>query len=424
MMLSRFCGTILLAVILAGLSVSGGCATAPSPPTSSHSEDRNSRTVLKVVLYPFIPEHTAFFYDIKRAFEKENASIDLQIIDLKDNYYDCDEAHAITNTQADVYELDSVFLADFVKGKKLQPLPPVLRPSINQFLQVAEEASQFENDWYGVPHWACTNFLFFKTGDALASVKRFSDIERLLGNPHALHAGLLMDAKGKSTLGELYLDALIDGHETIEKAEPFLNKDNMDPASVGTLRKAVALCDPGFCRDSDYHAASGFYARRFARMDGRALIGYSERLYYAIDEGLNSCKKANGMEKECLKRDEIDFVELPLADSGSRPFAWVDLLAISSSCIGQCLNDATKFIAFVTKLEEVKKSLIPEWGTAPRYLLPAHVSLYNDPAILKEAPLYPRMLEAIERAVPVTGVQLNSRLRQIGKELDKKLPAH
>lgn len=390
--------------------------------TTLTHEEHSQRRALKVILYPFVPAKNSLFYAIEQEFEKAHPLIDLQYVDLAGNYYDTNKANAITNTEADVYELDSVFLVDLVKGERLQPLPDRLKPANGQFVSVAEQASQYEGTWYGVPHWVCTNFLFFQKGDSLQDAGSFADIERTIGSHHDRGKGLLIDIKGKSTIGELYLDTLIDNFGSLEKSAPYLHKEKINQEAEATLGRAVSLCDRGYCRDDDYHDTPGFYARRFARNDGRALVGYSERLFYVLDERLNSCRKDGENEQECIDPKGIDFIELPLSASGSQPFAWVDTFAIAKACRGQCLDDATAFIAFVTSKEQVKQSLLPAWHTAPRYLLPAHVALYNDKDLLKEAPLYSRMLSSLQRAIPVTGYQLNTNLREIGKELDQRLP--
>ncbi len=403
-----------LVLVLAGLSTLS-CTTIPQ--TETHE-----RRPLKVILYPFVPAKDALFSAIEQEFERRYPSIDVQYIDLAENYYDPGKDKAITNTDADVYEVDSVFLVDLIEAQRIEPLPRRLQPTRGIFLTVAEQASQYEGVWYGVPHWACTNFLFFAKGDPLKDAKTLLDVERVIGAAHQRGKGLLIDVKGKSTIGEWYLDALIDQYGSLDKALPFLSADNIHQGAEDALRRTVALCDKGYCRDADYHEALGFYARRFARKDGRALAGYSERLFYVLDERLNSCRKDDPDEQECLAGADIDFIELPLAETGSQPFAWVDIMTIAKACQGQCLSDATDFIGFVTSQAEVKSALLPAWHAAPRYLLPAHVALYHDPDLLREAPLYQRMLFSLQRALPVTGRRLNTNLRQIGKTLDSRLP--
>src|SRR6266852_3911607 len=109
----------LLGIALA-VTVLDSCGQAPS-------QSDGQRHHLRVVLYPFIPEFTYAAETVKRLFEAENPDIELAVLDLSDNYYappkpgKTDPTY-IGNVETDIYELDSVFLADFVKDQKIQPL--------------------------------------------------------------------------------------------------------------------------------------------------------------------------------------------------------------------------------------------------------------------------------------------------------------
>ncbi|MDC3961879.1 extracellular solute-binding protein [Polyangium jinanense] len=372
---------------------------------------------MTVALYPFLPDYQSLFYDIEHSFERDHPDVDLQIIDLSANYYNEDEPQAITNTNAQVYELDGVFLADFIDQKRIQALPKELVPPANTMVQVAEDSAKVKNEWWGLPHWACTNYIFYRSGDPLGSAGTLKDVESLIGVKHSPDQGLLVDAKGKSTLGELYLDATLDELGDLSAAEPYLLDTNLLGGATANLQRAITLCDTGMCRDSDYHEATSFYARQFARKRGRALVGYSERLYYIALEQHESCRKG-----ECLDLEDIEMKPLPLSDKGSHPFAWVDMLTISTTCDEKCLPDATAFIAHVTSSAEVKRSLLPaRYGAPPRYLLPARTDLYTDKDVLVAAPLYSKLRPALSGAIPVRGRKLNARLRAIGKKLDKEI---
>src|SRR5262249_54231659 len=149
----------------------------------------------------------------------------------------------------------------------------------------------------------------------------------------------------------------------------------------------------------------GFYARLFARGQGRALVGYSERLYYVGDETLSDCRKG-----ECQGLDKIALVPLPLSSNGSQPFAWVDSFTIASGCSKQCLLDAEVFIRHVASVDAVRAQLTPGWGQAPRYLMPALADLYADERLLKVAPLYTKLYPAVQNAIAVRNAGLNKAL--------------
>src|SRR5262245_23399119 len=94
------------------------------------------RRPLRVVLYPFVPDKISLFRLVEQSFERSHPEIDLQIVDLSDNYYDTDAPHAVTNTDADVLEVDSVFMQDLIDTRRIQPLSPEVRRSAGPMLRV------------------------------------------------------------------------------------------------------------------------------------------------------------------------------------------------------------------------------------------------------------------------------------------------
>jgi thiamine pyridinylase len=199
-------------------------ALSASAPSANPSEDilgnpgsGGPRRKLKVVLYPIIPAFTDYMFQIKTGFEDSPDGRDIQIEfqDLTVGYYDPTNKNFIEAAQADVYEIDSAFLNDFVSSAKIQQLPGRLFPKPGEFLANAQHAAQFDGKWYGVPHWACGNLLFFQKDDsALASVRTLSDLQKAIGTTHQPGSGLFIDLKGKSTLGEFYLMSLFDRYQT------------------------------------------------------------------------------------------------------------------------------------------------------------------------------------------------------------------
>ncbi len=97
--------------------------------------------------------------------------------------------------------------------------------------------------------------------------------------------------------------------------------------------------------------------------------------------------------------------------------SWVDIMAVREGLTDIQIQDATSLIKFYTSFKTNKDLLIPEWGKAPRYLLPARKDLYSNPEILDEAPLYERFYEIVQKATAITGPALNQNLRQIGKKI-------
>src|SRR5271167_965687 len=76
--------------------------------------DGNAR-ILRVEMYPFVPNADEIALKIKELFEAGCPGLDLQIR-RNANYYATDDS-GILAADADVYEIDSVFFDDFIKHR-------------------------------------------------------------------------------------------------------------------------------------------------------------------------------------------------------------------------------------------------------------------------------------------------------------------
>jgi thiamine pyridinylase len=374
----------------------------------------NSTRTLKVSLYPYIPDARGAAWTIKERFEAEYPHISLKI-SFNSNYYD--PGKGILSEDADVYELDSVFLADFVD--KIQPLSSAVQLKSIPLVPFAAAAAIENNTLYGAPHWICGNFLIYRKDDReIAEVRNLRDLEKFFGSSPPIKLGLLIDLYGTSTLGEMYLDSLMDHYKSKDVVILHTDPKNIDQTAEAAIQRVLALVAQGFARDENYHRTTGFYARQFARGNGRALVGYSEQLYYALSESKQACRK----DEKCLEVANIEVAEWPIDDEGSQPIAWVDMFVIDKRISGQKRADAETFINFMLELSTYKLLLNPDDGTPPRYLLSAREDVYAE--VEKDLPHYADFRRAIDKAVPITDKGLNSRLRSIGHALNDKLPPH
>jgi thiamine pyridinylase len=393
----------------------------------------NHRT-LRVALYPFVPDKDGLFSQVKSSFEHRHPDITLTIVDLSGNYYDESSPGAITNTDADILEVDSVFLDDLVAAGRVQALRSSVVRDKALFAPVARGAMDVGWSTYSIPHWLCTSYLFVASQDVLARAKSFDEIADGIPESHGADQGLLIDLKGRSILGELYLDVLPNRDRSFQdrtlarvgfstfawsmrrNGSSHPTQSSWDTHVARVLTELRRMCDKRYCRDAQLHSDVGSYPRLFAHKHGRALMGYSEGLYYIEREARNACQSG-----ECLATGAITALAPPLAQGGARPFAWVQGFMVAKSCMGRCLADAELFINEVTSAKRVRASLIPAAGEAPRYLLPALVALYSDPTLLRAAPLYRDLYQAVEQAIPVRGPHLNRNLRDIAQKLDKEV---
>lgn len=376
---------------------------------------QSPRRQLVVSMYPYIPNADNFYRKVETEFERLNPEVDV-IIRLNADYYD--ETAGIINEEADIYEIDCIFMDDFLAKQKIQELPNINLAGLGSFA-VGIFATYSNKKLYGLPHWACGNFLFYNKNDAaLTNVQSLKSLENAIGANPSIKNGLLIDLKGKLTLGELYADGVYDKYGYSPQGnnlDAFCRPEKMDSSVVASMCRLPNITYSNWGRVSDYHDKIGFYPRQFAKGNGRAMVGYAESLYSMIDEINNAC----ATEENCFDKANIAVKGFSLADV-SFPIGWVDALSLDSKLSGQKLTDANNFIQFCTSDAGYKMALIPDYGEAPRYLLPAYKKYYTDPEILKNAPLYAQFLPLVERMIPVRGVGISASLRQIGKTIDTK----
>ncbi len=375
---------------------------------STATSKENEATTLRVALYPYVPNRLALFYRVEEIFEARNPGVNLELVDdttLIWEYY----SGGLQATTADVYEVDTILLSDLVKSGKISAikLPP------GSYTDEAISAVTREGQVYGVPHWLCGNFLFYKKGDKeIENAATWKDLNEVLLNRNE---AMFVDFKGKSTLGEWYLTAL-SGIYGLEKAQSLvLENDVLDENAVSNLQVMLKSCPAGFCRNDDLHDRTGYYARAFIAGKSSGYVGYSESIHFGIQYSINNCTSTSG----CLPTDDIAVRRLPgYSDSlVNEGIGWVDALALDANLDDKKKKLATSFIEFMVSEEAYQAILEPEWGEAPKYLIPAKTDIE-----IENAPLYDSFYKAHSGRKTGTLVGLNNKLREIGKKLDCKLP--
>ncbi|MFT3765966.1 MAG: hypothetical protein QM820_10680 [Minicystis sp.] len=415
---------LMLAIAIAGCG--GQPPSVAAPPTSSDGDRAPAappsppKRTLRVGLYPYVPDAAYNFELARRAFEEARPGATIEAVPLG-NYYKSKEADSAMKAHADVIELDSVFMVDAIKTGRIRALPPAVAPSAAEYAPVAVAVARPEGAWFGVPRWLCGNFLY-TTRDRVASFATLGAMEKAIVPAHPRGQGLLFDGKGGSTLGEMYFDAAFDANGgALAPALAMIDAATLDTAAgsdgaVKNLRRLLHLCDAGDCRSDDIHANHpDEYAKRFARKEGVAFIGYSEATHAILGQ-IDDCKRKGNA---CLAPSDIAVTALTIADGPSKPFAWVDSLAITTECESrypECVDDAAAFIKAVTTDEHLLRLLLPHDGKPPFYLMPAKQTI-ND-KLDAAAPMYPMFRGLIAGASPIVGEKLGDKLRTVGGKLD------
>jgi thiamine pyridinylase len=387
----------------------------PAQAQERYCSDGNAR-VLRVELYPFLPRADEIALKIKQLFEAGCPGLDLRIR-MNTNYYATDDS-GILAADADVYEIDSVFFDDFLKRRNPKLPSQSVLDMAGPVVPFAKDIATSGGTQFGIPHWICTDFLIFRKAlPQVGAIKGPADAARVFAE---LGKGPLIDLRGQTTLGELYLSVLVAHYGSAREALKHLDPDNLDDYAVAVLRGFIDMEPLGFGRDQDYHLRDGFYARQFVRGSGSAFVGYSEDTYYALEETAQSCLKG-----ECLGKDDLDVALWPFADEGAKPVGWVDMYMMDSRLADAKLRDAEAFIKFMMSVSTYETLLLPPDGPpngVPKYLLPARDDVYSS-GKMSSAPLYPKFRNLIGPAIPVTEEGLNLKLHKVAAALEKVLPA-
>src|SRR5262245_1116365 len=218
--------------------------------------------MLSVVLYPYVPQAREVFF----TFEAAHPGVKVALVEhytdtqsheprrLSDDYYE----GGLLQAEADIHEIDTILLADMVQAGKITPLELPQR----DFLPEARSAVQMDGQTWGVPHWACGNFVFYEQGDA--AIEQATSWQELVS---ALQTGggLLVDFTGTSTLGEWYLTSVTGLDGGPQAVLEWLWSPELAPPAVEALRSLLQLCPAGYCRSREMHDRPGYYARMFAR---------------------------------------------------------------------------------------------------------------------------------------------------------------
>ncbi len=392
---------------------------------SCHGASENQEVrELRVALYPYVPESADLMLKIEQRFESKHDKVHLVFVPFE-NYYKhslFDAFGSDSKLQADVIEVDTVFLKDLVEKNLVGSMPKTVLEPADSLLPIASLAAQVDGEVRGVPHWVCGNFIFFRADDPAAArfseVRTLKDLEEILNHPSTEKDGLLADVKGSSTIGELYLDALVDEYGSVADALPHMgDEEHLDSNARAATIRLYSFC-PQLNHNATYHDYGGFYGREFAHSRTRAMLAYSEGLFEVGDEFLHGMAPNESAMADLHK---IGAVAAPLADNGQKMLAWVDILTVRKGLAPQKRKDALDFISEFTSEDFNRSLLVPGYGEAPRYLLPARAALYTDSAVTKAAPLYPRFKQIMLDAVTVTDAGLNDRLRKIGGKIDDSM---
>jgi thiamine pyridinylase len=368
---------------------------------------------LVVSMYPFIPAADEYYSQLEQAYEALYPNVDL-VIKLNKDYYD--PIKGMLKEEADVYELDCFFIKDFIAANKIKYLSH--RSLVSQNLMPIANIVYQNNKLFAIPHWIRGNFLFYSVKDSsMRTANRLKSLESAIGSQPTDKNQLLVDLKDPLRISELYLDALLNEHGKIELIKKYCGIDNIDKITFGNLKR-VSLLTYSNKSTEIFSDKNGFYERQFAKKKGRGLVGYSESLYYIIDEII----KAGSVKQTHLCSEEISVKNWNCSDKISSSMGSVIALALNSKLKnGDRFVDADNFISYCGSKVEYRRALKPKSGEAPRYLMPPYKPYYLDTSITNYAPLYKVLYPLALRLSTFAQQGMVPKLRAVGNKINKNL---
>lgn len=385
----------LCMVLALGLGACTGSRTAPAQAPAP-----SAKRALRAVLFPYIPDaggdsFAKLIKHLESGFEETHPAIDLRIVmDLKMDLYDLEQGGLLSKLfgngadAADVVEIDTMLLGALVERGFVQPVgvqPAELEP----ILDVAWRAVTVAGAVYGVPTYLCSNVIY-ANHPGIVDVDRAEELIPFLRTRNPDAVPLVANYAGSWTLGPDYVDAWADTHGNDPDQVAAAYRVPLDPATMQVFAPLVRACaadGKNPCLDDTYKDNTKA-EEVFAQGKANAFLGYSERLFFIL-----SSNRALPLPTP---------ISAPLG-AGSQPMIFVDALAVSAQCQGQCLADAQALTAYLSSAKVrtlIAFSQDAPAGTPPRYLLQANERFYSM-APAREDPVYQGIFtRVIQRGQP------------------------
>ncbi|MEM1181313.1 MAG: hypothetical protein AAGM22_23425 [Acidobacteriota bacterium] len=419
---------------LAFVLLVAGCSHIAVEPTPDTATGSDGRSVLRVALFPWIPDaagdgFAALRRNLESEFERRHPDVDLEIR-LKpwdDSYYSPAKiAGWLAGGEFDLVEIDTVILGDLVEAEVIEPWPP---QDASTFFRAAVDGASIvanpggDRTWWGVPHLMCGYFLVSQSDriDGAPSIDEVTSAVREDGRP------LLGNFDSSWDLPSLYLDARVDnGFDPADLRRAV--EPPLDPATAGAVEKLAALCardGQNPCVDGTYSDAWDGPVEAFVAGDASGYWGYSERLHLTVKS-----LRENPAAASKVRITDLRIATLPLG-SEATPLLFTDALVRRRGCgaEGSCRRASVAFAEFMNSDWANRQVLLSgdaaSIGEAavPRYLLPATRAAFDIDAI-RDDPTYAELREFADsgRALPNDG-ELYERRRVLAWLLVERLKA-
>lgn len=347
----------------------------------SQMQGTSSKKLFRVALFPYIPDslrdkYQAMLKRIEREYEHSNPTIDLELrpLDQNDDFYDSATlVNWLTsdheNGGYDLVEVDTVLLGDLIAAGAINPWPKP--PGESDWHPAARNVVTVNKSVYGVPHWLCGHFIFTRN-KAVNRARSLSQLRSALAAADPKIPNLTGNLLGSWNLPALYLDAWADtyGPQGLESAIT----SNLDARVMKWFSMFSKECETDGknpCIDGTFED-NDLSAKEFALAKTDAFLGYSERLNYLLQNGVDG--------------KTIKISAAPLGE-GNRPVVFVDAFLLRKNCNEFCQTASAAFARYMNSPETqawILMSRDNNTNAVPRYLLPATRSAFTAPGVKED----------------------------------------
>lgn len=371
-----------------------GCGDNLDPIADPDASPAPAPFALRAVMYPYIPNgpddaEASLVTRLEAELEDARPDIDLEVaLSWDADPYQLDDLERwLTTTDpaeaVHVVEVDALILGQLAAQGLIAEWPAL--PDAADFVPAARDTVTLDGKVYGVPHWVCGHLVISRDPEIARAATASALLDALAtGEPD--RAGISGTYLGSWNAVSLYTDAWVDAHGPdgliASYSEP-LEEDVL--ADMRAVARTCARDGENPCLGDEFHDDFDAAARAFVEGEYQATFGYSERLHFMVNAGVEPTE---------LHLGSISF------GAGNTPVLFADAFVVRKDCTGACWEAAQAFIEHAVAVDTYRWMLLNQDapGEAPRYLMPARATAFDDAAIAAD-PLYQQIENAIEGGV-------------------------
>ncbi len=326
-----------------------------------------------------VPDQERFYTAIGNEWNARHPDVPLEFVD-----WDCYTGEIPEGL--DVFVFDAIFFDPFLKQGRLLPLSADEIENREDQFDFALDAAAADGKYYGIPQMLCSDFLFTRKNDTeMAEIDSIPELYQVLGKADPNEAipseneGLLINITDEAAAYIMYLQALVDAEQTVDRAKLLpIDPDHLSAEAVDSMtmiRDMAGIARMSWIQeDSSQPFNSG---KAFVEGIGRAYINVSESMARMGDAAQN-----------------MDVRLFSMTDDKDIPLLFVDYAGVNADISEEKKDLAVELLNVITSTEVMVNALSPAVpGQNYQYLLPARKSVFD--AVSEKDQLYAQLRDII-----------------------------